>query len=350
MRYARILLMFVLVASPLGAEEQPAGPASKPAQEAYNQGMHDLTRNWLPQALESFKKADKLDGGNCAACQQQIITYAPELGDWKAAEAAAAEMVAQAQDVKQRALAHYETGIIMTDEGMEIHKDSLLSRAHEEFITALALNPNFPMAVYSDGLALAHLNQDEAAKKQFVRYAGMVPTNDPTRQRALFFVSRPEMARARMAPLFEVTTLDGQHISLSDLQGKVVLLNFWTSWCGPCRDAIPHLQKIAKKYRGQPLVILSVSLDASEDAWKKCVKKYRMTWLNYRDGSIAGPVAKLFEVHEMPQFFFIDGEGVIQYQRIGDGLFNKKLRQEVDRARALRARENASVEGAKLEL
>ena len=333
MRYAAILLMLVLGAALLGAQEQSAGPASKPALEAFNAGMNSLSQNRLPQALENFKKADRLEGGRCPACQKQIIAYAPELGDWKAADSAAAEMVAQAQDSKQQAVAHYESGSILMGEGLDNRKDALFTRAHEEFTKVLSLFENFPLAIYSDGLALAHLDLDEESKSQFNRFAGLVPPDNPMRQRALLFVSRPEMARARMAPLFEITTLDGQHLSLQDLQGKVVLINFWASWCGPCRDAIPHVEKIAKKYQGQPLVILSVSLDSSDDAWRQCVKKYQMTWLNYRDGSVGGPMARLFEVREIPSFFFIDPEGVIQDQRLGDGLFNKKLEQQMARAR-----------------
>jgi hypothetical protein len=70
-----------------------------------------------------------------------------------------------------------------------------------------------------------------------------------------------------------------------------------------------------------------------------------MTWLNYRDGSIAGPMARLFEVHEIPCFFFIDAEGVLQYERIGDGLFNKKLKQQVDLARQSQSTEKAARKG-----
>ena len=81
------------------------------------------------------------------------------------------------------------------------------------------------------------------------------------RRRAQLYADKPEMVRTRMAPAFEITTMDGQHISLDDLQGKVVLMDFWATWCGPCREALPHIQKIAQKFQGQPLVILSVSLD-----------------------------------------------------------------------------------------
>jgi len=92
----------------------------------------------------------------------------------------------------------------------------------------------------------------------------MKPTDDPNRQRALRYISRPDLARAKMAPPFAITAIDGRHISMDDLQGKVVLVDFWATWCAPCREALPHIREVAKKFQGQPLVILSVSLDTDE--------------------------------------------------------------------------------------
>jgi thiol-disulfide isomerase/thioredoxin len=165
----------------------------------------------------------------------------------------------------------------------------------------------------------------------------MARANDPNRQRALLFISQPEMARARMAPPFAVTTLDGQHISLDDLKGKVVLIDFWATWCGPCREALPHIQEIAKKFQGQPLVILSVSLDSQESKWKEFVAKNHMTWLNCRDGSFEGPVAKLFDVHAIPHTFTIDADGVLQDEHVGDAAIEGKLKKQIARARELQA-------------
>src|SRR5260370_1039929 len=122
-------------------------------------------------------------------------------------------------------------------------------------------------------------------------------TEDPNRGRALRFISRPERARARMAPPFSVTTLDGQRMSMDDLQGKVVLLDFWATWCVPCREALPHIRQVAKKFQGEPLVILSVSLDSEEQNWKAFIVKNEMTWPQYRDGSFSGPIAKMFSVN-----------------------------------------------------
>ena len=98
--------------------------------------------------------------------------------------------------------------------------------------------------------ALAQLKQDEAAKAQFEKYVQLKPVGEPERQRALRYITEPELARARMAPSFAIDTLDGQHISMDDLTGKVVLLDFSATWCGPCREAMPHIREIAKKFQG----------------------------------------------------------------------------------------------------
>jgi thiol-disulfide isomerase/thioredoxin len=327
--------------APLFAQEEAGGPTNEKAQKSYKQAVSHLNQGNELAALDTFRKADKQEGGRCMACQKQIIQLGIRLRDWKAAETAAQELIEEAQSAPNVAIAHCELGIVLMDEGLDKHKDEFLSRAHDEMSKALAA-ANFPMAVYEDGLALARMNQDEAAKAQFERYTKMVPTNDPNRRRALLFASRPEMARARMVPLFAVATLDGRHISLEDLRGKVVLIDFWATWCGPCREALPHLRDIARKFQGQPLVILSVSLDSDEGKWKDFVAKNGMTWLNCRDGGFHGPMAKLFDVHAIPTTFTIDADGVLQDAHVGDAAIEGKLKKQIARARELQTAEKST--------
>jgi len=210
---------------------------------------------------------------------------------------------------------------------------------HDEMTKALAASDNFPKAIYLDGRALARMKQDDAAKAQFERFVKMRPEDDPDRQRALRYISQPELARARMAPPFVVTTLDGQRISMDDLKGKVVLLDFWATWCGPCRAALPHMQKIAKKFDGEPLVVLSVSLDQDEQKWKDFIAKNGMTWPQYLDGGFTGPVARLFSVNAIPHTFTIDADGVLQDEQIGDSSVEGKLKKLIGRAKELQSKD-----------
>lgn len=342
MRYFPLVIVLAFAVAPALAQESTDGPTNEKAQKTYKEALEYLQKRQREAAFESFKKADKQDGGHCRACQKRIIKYAVESGDWKAAETAAGEMVSEAQGNKDVALAHYELGVVFMDEALSKHKGEIFSRAHDEMTKALAAIPNFPQAMYIDGRALAHLKQDDAAKTEFQNYAKLAKDDDPDRQRALRYVSDPELARARMAPAFAVTTIDGQHISLDDLQGKVVLLDFWATWCEPCREALPHLREVAKKFEGQPLVVLSVSLDSDEHKWKDFVGKNGMTWLNYRDGGFTGPVSRLFDVNAIPHTFTIDTDGVLQDEHIGDASIEGKLKKLLARARELRADQQAA--------
>ena len=337
MRYAAVALLMAYMVLPTSGQDKIDGPQDEKAKKTYNEGLEALKQHRDLDALDKFKKADKQDGGHCLACQKKMIKYAIELGEWKTAEAAAEEMAAQAQgdDV---ALAHYQLGVVLLSEGLNKHKDPLFSRAHDEMTKALAVRANFPSAIYADGRALAHMKKDEEAKARFEQFVKMRPEADPDRQRALRYISQPELARARMAPPFVVTTLDGQRVSLDNLKGKVVLLDFWATWCGPCREALPHMQKIAKNFQGQPLVVLSISLDDDEQKWKDFIEKNGMSWLHYRDGGFEGPISRMFAVDAIPHTFTIDADGVLQEEQIGDAS-EGKLKKLVAHAKELQGTE-----------
>src|SRR5208282_5890736 len=109
-----------------------------------------LRRREIISAFEAFKKADKQDGGHCRACQRLVIKYGEQLQEWKAVETAAEEIVAAAQGPKEVALAHYQLGIVLINEGSDRHKGEVWQRAHEEMVKALDAAPKFPNAVFDD--------------------------------------------------------------------------------------------------------------------------------------------------------------------------------------------------------
>lgn len=110
---------------------------------------------------------------------------------------------------------------------------------------------------------------------------------------------------------FEINTTDGKKLKLSDLKGKVVYLDFWASWCGPCMAEMPNTKKIAEKYAGKDVVFLFVSHDADEAAWKKAMDKIQVNGIHMRDGNGGwdGPVAKQYGITSIPACFLIDKDG-----------------------------------------
>ncbi len=333
MRFLFASLAIALALTPLPAQDNQDGPANEKAQKTYKDGLKELHEGKKDWALDDFRKADKQDGGLCLACQKKMIKFGVELGDWKTAELAAEEIVAEAKNDREKAVAHYQFAIVLMDEGTLKHKSEYFERAHDQISEALGASANFPDAIFLDGRALANLQQDDAAKARFEQYAKMRSEDDPNHQRAIRYANRPELARARMAPPFAVTTLDGQRISMDDLQGKVVLLDFWATWCEPCREALPHMRDVARKFQGQPLVVLSVSLDSDEQKWKEFVAKNEMNWPQYRDGGFSGAIAKMFSVTAIPHTFTIDSDGVLQEEHIGDASIEGKLKKLIARAR-----------------
>ncbi|HWZ96212.1 MAG TPA: TlpA disulfide reductase family protein [Candidatus Dormibacteraeota bacterium] len=335
MRPSLICLVLTIFVCPVLAQDKTDGPTDEKAKKTYERALEEVKEHKAEFALDDFKKADKQDGGHCKACEKQMVKYGIQYGEWKTAELAATEIIADAKEPRDLALAHYQYAVVLVDEGKQRHKDEIFSRAHDEAAKALAAASNFPDAMYLDGIALASMGQDDAAKAQFEKFVKATGADDPQRQRATRYIVRPELVRARMAPPFSVTTVDGQKISMDDLQGKVVLLDFWATWCGPCREALPHIQQVAKKFKDEPLVILSVSLDSNEPAWKEFIGKHEMSWPQYRDGGFTGPISKMFGVTAIPHTFTVDADGVLQEEHIGDASIEGKLKKLIARAHEL---------------
>ncbi|GBE57912.1 thiol-disulfide oxidoreductase ResA [bacterium BMS3Abin01] len=126
----------------------------------------------------------------------------------------------------------------------------------------------------------------------------------------------PPLMEGDMAPDFTLQTLDGGQISLSDLRGKVVLVNIWATWCNPCREEMPYMERQYQNLKDQPFEILAVSQDRlGETEVEPFVKEYGLTFpiLLDPDKNVGG----LFQSSKFPESFIIDKDGVIVERVVG---------------------------------
>lgn len=118
-----------------------------------------------------------------------------------------------------------------------------------------------------------------------------------------------------LAPDFQLSGLDGQIISLSDFRGKPVLINFWASWCNPCRAEMPFLQRIHEEWADKGLVMLAVDIGESPSRVNKFVESFGLSFLVLLDAK--QEVAREYNIRSIPTTFFIDKNGKIKDMKIG---------------------------------
>ncbi|WP_071792529.1 TlpA family protein disulfide reductase [Saccharicrinis aurantiacus] len=131
------------------------------------------------------------------------------------------------------------------------------------------------------------------------------------------------------APELKFLSPDGDVIALSDLKGQMVLIDFWASWCGPCRAENPNVVKAYKKFKdeefktGNGFTIYGVSLDKDKDRWKKAIKDDNLIWENHVSDLMGwkSRAAEIYAIRGIPDNFLINGEGIIVAKRLrGDRL------------------------------
>jgi thiol-disulfide isomerase/thioredoxin len=316
-----------------GPDQPKAGEPTDPKAYKTFLGAADWEKHGnLGAAFDDYRKANKQNGGHCTECLSRAYSLALKTAAYKDAVNVAWDWLSVAQTDADRAASHLRLGVALQREGTAEKKDELFSESCDEFKAVLSLDPLLAVAHFALGASLSNLHQDDAARAEFKAFLAQAGTDSALRERAARYAARPELARSRMAPPFALTTIDGRHISMDGLAGKVVLIDFWATWCGPCREALPHVRDMAQKFQGQPFVVLSVSLDDDAAKWKDFVSRNNMTWLQYRDGKWTGPIATQFDVKAIPATFSIDADGVLEDQHVGDADIEGRLKKMIAHA------------------
>jgi thiol-disulfide isomerase/thioredoxin len=129
-----------------------------------------------------------------------------------------------------------------------------------------------------------------------------------------------EFGIGKTAPNAQSEDLEGKKVQLKDYRGKVVVLDIWATWCGPCKAMIPHERDMVKKFKDKPFTFISVSADEKKETLKDFVKDTPMPWTHWWNGHTGG-ILKDWKVEHFPTIYVLDTKGVIRYKEIrGDEL------------------------------
>lgn len=126
------------------------------------------------------------------------------------------------------------------------------------------------------------------------------------------------LARGELAPDFELTTLEGEEMRLSDYRGQAVILNFWATWCPPCRAEMPHMQTFYEKQQGNDVEVLAVNLTTEDRGMaeiEKFVEEFDLEFPIPMD--IDGDIGALYQAFSIPTSYIIDREGRVLHKIVG---------------------------------
>lgn len=268
-------------------------------------------------ALEAYRQADTLADHACPDCYMGIANAELMLGDLpgavqdfgRAAETAGDDRVLAAE-------AHMIRGQVLSAMASD-PADTKLKQAEKEFRTALSVSPKKSQARFYLGVLLLGENRDSEGVAELKAYISGPFVNPKYEDRAKRLIADPSRARLPQSEDFSFTTLEGDKISRDGLRGDVVLLDFWGSWCPPCRQSVPMLSDLHQKFAGKSFQMVGISSDDNERTWREFIAAHQMNWPEYID--LDGRVLAIFENTAFPTFVVLDRDGGIQFRQSGLG-------------------------------
>ena len=319
------------------AQSRPDYRSNPKFQTAISDGKLLAENQDYDDAISSYQEANEIAGGNDKDCLRALLELQITNGNYDDAIATAHAFETITTTPTEKSYAETARGRVFflkaePQSGSQFDT-TLLNAADDAFKKALILDPKNSTALFTDGQVLVHLGRIEAARAQFKTCLDSITPSNPIYVRTQRYAKDPAQVLLQLAPAFSVTTLDGGRFNLDQMKGRVILLDFWATWCGPCMQELPQIKQIARDFTGQPLVILSISWDEDGQVWRRFVAKNGMTWPQYRDTSHR--IGRLFGVEALPGYFTIDADGVLTSELLGGGFdIEGRLKELVAKAKA----------------
>jgi peroxiredoxin len=233
---------------------------------------------------------------------------------------------------REEAIAYYEKSIKAGEEGdssmMQQHQASFEEFYNKEPGIRKQFVLDHPSSIVSLNELMNYANAENFSEAREI-FAGLQATIKATKKGKELDTYLTNLGLAQPGkPAIEFSQLDteGNAVSLSSFKGKYVLLEFWASWCGPCRHENPNLRSEYQKYKDKGFDILGVSLDDNRDRWQKAIEKDSLSWTQVSDlKGWNNEVAKQYSIRGIPANFLIDPDGNIVARDLRGVELNQKL-------------------------
>ena len=286
-------------------------------QDEISKGRQFQQRRQYEEALRCFKRANEMRDRKSPEALLWMAQAFHGLEAYKnAVESAERAIEFAGNESRVRALGYNLKGMALQSQS-EGKDQKKLQEAEAAFRQGLAMKTDVDVLHYNLGFTLMQLGRDPEVIAEMEEYLRLQP-RPANAQTAREMIKNPRRAREKYAPEFSITTADGEYISLDELRGKVVLLDFWGTWCGPCVASVPSLRSLYKRFeKERTFVMIAISSDTEAEKWRSFIAKNQMVWPQTLDRN--RKVSTAFEVRGWPTYVLIDHEGIVRFRSLGFG-------------------------------
>jgi len=223
----------------------------------------------------------------------------------------------QASEEYNKAFNAYNN-VAQTEENLQALKavgekiEAIYTEQGEEIAELIASNPkSLTIATLASQYTAPDMTVDAIAKFLSQFDQGVVAQSFYLKELQTKLAKVSQLEVGQQAPDFSIKGIDQKTIKLSDFKGKYVLLDFWASWCGPCRREMPHVKAAYEQFKGNNFQVFAVSIDRDAAAWKKALAEDKMPFVHALDAKGKESVSDLYMVKAIPTNFLLDAKGKI---------------------------------------